>query len=72
MPTIPRFVRETAAGEICDVADPRDIARAIQAAYANRCAYRRAAREAAHTYNWETEKQKMLSLYDQMLGGRSC
>jgi len=72
MPTIARFVRETSAGEICDVADPRDIARAIQAAYENRDAYRRAARTAARTYNWDTEKRKLLSLYEQMLGGTQC
>jgi len=72
MPTIAKFVRSTGAGEVCDVADPRDIARAIEAAYEARDTYRLAARAAAHTYNWDAEKQKLLETYARLSEGAAC
>jgi glycosyltransferase involved in cell wall biosynthesis len=63
MPTIARFVNETGTGEVCDVTDPRDIARAIIAANDRRSEYREAAQAAALTLNWEQEKQGLVELY---------
>ncbi len=72
MPTIARFVRETDAGVVCDVSDPHSVASAIEAAYDGREKYRHNARTASLTYNWEAEKQHLLSLYEQILGGTPC
>jgi len=60
------------AGEVCDVSSPADIARAVLAAYENRDAYGRAARAAAKRYNWESEQQNLLSLYEEVAGGPRC
>ena len=72
MGVIGAVVRATGAGEVCDVSNPADIARAVRSADDNRTAYRRAARAAAHTYSWESEKQHLLSLYAELAGGPQC
>ncbi|MBE0476158.1 MAG: glycosyltransferase [Coriobacteriia bacterium] len=68
MPTISRFVRETGAGVLADVTDPADIARAVLAVLARAAGYARAARAAALRYNWETEREKLLGLYERLTG----
>lgn len=72
MPTIARFVRETGTGEVCDVSDPKDIARAILAANDRRDGYRAAAQEAAGKLNWEQEKRGLVQLYAELCGGPTC
>jgi len=72
MPTIAQFVRSTGAGEVCDVTNPRDIARAIESAYAARDTYRLAARKAARIYNWDSEKEKLLEVYERLSKGTAC
>lgn len=69
MPVIERVVRTEQAGEICNVSDPADIARAILAAHAKSAEYSRACREAARRYNWESEGQHLLALYEGLAGG---
>lgn len=62
------LVGEARAGVTCDVRDTADVARAIREAYENREAYGRNAREAAVArYNWETEKARLLGLYERVL-----
>ena len=72
MPTIAQFVRSTGTGQVCDVTDPRDIARAIEAVYAARDTYRLAARAAARIYNWDSEKHKLLEAYERLSEGTAC
>ncbi|MHB9002573.1 MAG: glycosyltransferase [Coriobacteriia bacterium] len=63
MPFISSVVVKEHVGEICDVHDPADIARAILAARASSEEYERNGRAAALRYNWEVEKDRLLELY---------
>jgi glycosyltransferase involved in cell wall biosynthesis len=62
-----RFIGETVraenVGEICDVSDPADIARAILAALEHRDEYGSNGRVAAQRYNWDNERTKLTDLY---------
>ena len=61
-------VRKTGAGVICDVADPKDIARAVLEATARSREFGAAGRAAADRYNWGIEKERLLSFYASVLG----
>jgi glycosyltransferase involved in cell wall biosynthesis len=63
MPFIGAVVRTERAGEICNVYDPADIARAILAAHSGAEEYGHNGRIAALRYNWQTEKDQLLDLY---------
>jgi len=66
LPTIAAVTRETGAGVLCNVADPRDIARAVTEALPRLPEMRTRARAAAATYNWEREQAKLIELYDSL------
>jgi len=66
MQVISDIVCSERAGEICDVADPQDIARVISRVYARRKEYGSNARTAAARYCWDVEKQRLVSLYRQL------
>jgi glycosyltransferase involved in cell wall biosynthesis len=70
LPVIAKFTREEGSGVICDPADPSDIARAVREALANIDELRRNSRAAATRYNWETQRPKLLSLYEELASGR--
>lgn len=72
MPTIAQIVCSTGTGQVCDVADPRDIARAIETVYASLDTYRLAARDAARRYNWDSEKRKLLEAYERLSESATC
>ncbi|MCL2504431.1 MAG: glycosyltransferase [Coriobacteriia bacterium] len=68
MHIIADVTRAERAGEVCNVADPADVARAIKAAYGHRWEYGRNGRAAAMArYNWDAEKDKLLGLYEELL-----
>ena len=71
MRVIGDVVRTERVGEVCDVADPADIARAILAARANADEYGRNGRTAALKYNWEAEKGQLLDVYRFLTEGRA-
>lgn len=60
---IGQTVRAENVGEVCDIGDPKDVARAILAAYAGAAEYGANGRAAALRYNWEAEKTKLTDLY---------
>jgi glycogen synthase len=71
LPGMGPIVRESGCGELCDPADPADIARAIQlildAPPERRAAYREACLSAARgTYAWERQAQRLLGLYETL------
>lgn len=66
LPTIAAVTRESGAGVVCDVADPRDIARAVTEALPRLAEMRVNARKAAIRYNWECEQTKLIDLYDSL------
>lgn len=53
-------------GVVCDVADPRDIARAITEATGRLPELRSNSREAAKRYNWDAEKARLVELYGRI------
>ncbi len=67
MPTIAEFVRGTGCGIVCDVTDPASIARAIMTAIDGESSFRRRAREAACTYNWDAMKHELVDLYTELV-----
>lgn len=67
LPTIASITRESGAGVLCDVADPRDIARAITEALPRLAEMRVSARISADHYNWENEQATLIGLYDRFL-----
>lgn len=60
---IGQTVRAERTGEVCNVSDPADIARAILAARDNAVEYGLNGRLAAKRYNWENEQTKLADLY---------
>jgi len=60
---IGQTVRAENVGEVCEVSDPADIARAVLAAYENAAEYGANGRAAALRYNWENERAKLIDLY---------
>jgi len=67
LPTIANVTRSSGAGVLCDVANPRDIARAVTEALPHLAEMRLKAREAAATYNWDAEQAALVGLYDRIL-----
>lgn len=66
MRMIGRITRETDIGEVCDVSDPVDIARAVRDVAAQLPTLRANARAAAARYNWDTERAKLIELYTEL------
>ena len=65
------LMRETGCGELCDPADPADIARAIRtiidAPADERLALRVRCLEVARTrYSWQRQAQELLRVYDEL------
>ncbi|TDB38782.1 MAG: glycosyltransferase [Actinobacteria bacterium] len=60
---IGQTVRAENVGEVCEVSDPADVARAILAAYENAAEYGSNGRAAALRYNWGQERVKLVDLY---------
>jgi glycosyltransferase involved in cell wall biosynthesis len=71
LPGITPIVEETGCGELCDPADPADIARAIRdiidAPADERLALRVRCLEAARTrYSWQRQARELLRVYDEL------
>lgn len=60
-------VRDENAGVVCDVTEPKDVARAILEAHAGTVEFGANGRRAAVRYNWEQEKARLIRLYDESL-----
>jgi glycosyltransferase involved in cell wall biosynthesis len=73
LPGMATVVRETGAGTLCDPASPASIAAAIRSILdlpeVERQALRQRAVSAAHDrYNWETQAEALLAVYDDLVG----
>jgi len=66
LPVIAQFTRDEDSGVICDVTSPQDIARGIREALSRLDVMRRNARAAAGRYNWDTQRPKLLALYQEL------
>jgi glycosyltransferase involved in cell wall biosynthesis len=71
LPGITPIVEETGCGQLCDPADPADIARAIRdiidAPADERLALRVRCLEAARTrYSWQRQARELLRVYDEL------
>lgn len=68
MRVIGQIVRDERVGEVCDVASPVGIARAIIAAVEQGAEYGRRCRAAARRYSWEQEREGFLAFYRALAG----
>jgi len=66
MRVIGQVTRTEKTGVVCDVNDPRDIARGILEIVERMDEMRTNARAAAKRYNWDVEQGKLLALYEQL------
>lgn len=69
LPVIGGVTKREHTGIVCDVADPRDIARAALEATERAAELRANARRAAERYNWDAEKAVLLGVYERLTGG---
>lgn len=70
LPEMRRFVEELGIGLAMDQTDPKEIAKALQEVFDNRDAYlltSEAERKLSDVYSWQTQAQKLLLLYAEVL-----
>ncbi len=63
---ISQITESEKTGVVCDVSDPRDIARGIMEIVGRTAELRKNARDAAMRYTWEVEQQKLVALYERL------
>jgi glycosyltransferase involved in cell wall biosynthesis len=71
MPAMAELVRDTAAGVIVDAADPASVEAGLRAALepARNAELRAAARAAAATITWDSERTLLARAYDDAMAG---
>lgn len=70
LPEMRKIVLEERIGEVCDISDPKDIARIINSILSDEKKLKQMknnAIRAAKKYNWEIESKKLLSTYKKVL-----
>ncbi len=70
LPEMRKIVLEERVGEVCDISDPKDIARVVNSILSNEKKLKQMKNNAIRTtkkYNWEIESKKLLGTYKRIL-----